>query len=138
MINRFYPLVFAAMLGIGAFAVPGVSTSAAAIPAFQKTGAYSAVDGDNTLLRDVAMRSWDRNRDGDRYRHRRGNYSHYYNGYYYSSPWWSLTVPLAIGGSDGYDGDHEEWCAERYRSYNPENNTWVSFSGEVNECISPF
>jgi hypothetical protein len=34
--------------------------------------------------------------------------------------------------------DHVEWCRDRYRSYNVRTNTWVSYSGRVRECVSPF
>jgi len=34
--------------------------------------------------------------------------------------------------------DHVQWCMDRYRSYNLRTNTWVSYSGRVRQCISPF
>ena len=73
-----------------------------------------------------------------RYRH---------GGYYYENPWWLLPafgVGVAIGsagagyGYDGYGSRHVEWCLDRYRSYNPRYNTWVSYSGRVRQCISPY
>ncbi len=138
MINKFYPLALAAMLGIGVFAVPGGSASAAAIPAVQ----LGAADG-NILLHDVGNkkeRRWERRLHGDRYRNRRDGYFHYYDGYYYREPWWTVTVPLAVydDDDDDWDEDHVQYCSERYRSYNPNDNTWVSYSGDVRECISPF
>jgi hypothetical protein len=30
------------------------------------------------------------------------------------------------------------WCLNRYRSYNPRTNTWVSYSGRVRQCHSPY
>ena len=36
---------------------------------------------------------YNRARHGQRYRSRRGNYVHYYNGYYYSRPWWTIGIP---------------------------------------------
>lgn len=33
---------------------------------------------------------------------------------------------------------HLEWCANRYRSYRPEDNSYTSFSGEQRACVSPF
>lgn len=33
---------------------------------------------------------------------------------------------------------HYLWCASRYRSYNPKNNTWVGYNGRVNYCDSPY
>lgn len=34
--------------------------------------------------------------------------------------------------------DHVTWCSNRYRSYQPESNSYTSFSGDIRECISPF
>ena len=91
---------------------------------------------------------WDRERDGDRCLHRDGRCRHFHNGYYYENPWW--TFPLIIGNGyaydDGYDDfgydrmsdRHVEWCLDHYRSYNPRTDTWVSYSGVVHECISPY
>ncbi|MBC8037833.1 MAG: BA14K family protein [Rhizobiales bacterium] len=142
--NKFYPLAIAAMLGIGAFAVPGGSASATALLAVQQTDGVNS--GGNILLQEVAKRRndesrWDRKRHGDRFRNRRSNYRHYYDGYYYSSPWWTLTVPLSVYDDDDdyeWGDDHVQWCSERYRSYNLDDNTWVAFSGQVRECESPF
>ena len=53
-------------------------------------------------------------------------------------------VGVAIGsagagyGYDGYGSRHVEWCMDRYRSYNPRNNTWVAYSGRVHQCVSPY
>ncbi|RRH95965.1 BA14K family protein [Mesorhizobium tamadayense] len=33
---------------------------------------------------------------------------------------------------------HLEWCANRYRSYRPEENSYRSYSGELRPCISPY
>jgi hypothetical protein len=33
---------------------------------------------------------------------------------------------------------HVDWCASRYRSYRPENNSYTSFSGRQQPCVSPF
>jgi hypothetical protein len=41
-------------------------------------------------------------------------------------------------GQDGfYDDAHAQWCFARYRSYNPDNNTYRAFSGEIRSCVSP-
>jgi hypothetical protein len=71
--------------------------------------------------------------------------------YYYQNPWWLLGAGIAIGGAlaydddyyggrayGGYGDDHVAWCSNRYRSYNPRRNTWVSYSGHVRQCISPY
>jgi len=34
--------------------------------------------------------------------------------------------------------EHLAWCGERYRSFNPETNTYRSYSGETRECSPPF
>jgi len=46
-----------------------------------------------------------------------------------------MTPPAYYGG---WGRRHVEWCFNHYRSYNPRNNTWVSYSGEVRQCISPY
>ncbi|WP_296736505.1 BA14K family protein [Mesorhizobium sp.] len=33
---------------------------------------------------------------------------------------------------------HLEWCANRYRSYRPEENSYRSYGGEIRPCISPY
>ena len=48
------------------------------------------------------------------------------------------TAPFAVSLPSDFDPAHLEWCQERYRSYNPRDNTWVSYSGRVRECDSPF
>ena len=80
-------------------------------------------------------------RDGRRCSQRFGNCRHFHRGYYYETPWW--TLPLIVGGGiaadraydddddgGGYGGGHVQWCLDRYRSYNPRTNTWVSYSGK--------
>lgn len=151
MTRKIYLLMVGTLLGVGALTAFGSGASAASL--FAPAGAYA----DNPNIINVAK--WDRERHGRRCQYRRGDCRHFYRGYYYETPWW--TVPLVIGGTIGanryYDGDdeyyydddddyddggwgdsHVEWCLNRYRSYNPRNNTWVSYSGRVNECISPF
>lgn len=126
MTNKFYPLAFAAMLGIGAFAVSGGGASAMAIPAVRQTAPDATVNGGNILLQDVSMRSWNQNRDGDRFRYRRGNYRHYHNGYYYSSPWWALSFPLAVIITDRDRG----WCSRHGYS---RHHTWMR-NGQRHRC----
>jgi hypothetical protein len=104
----------------------------------------------------IPVAKWERERHGSRCEYRRGECRHFYRGFYYETPWW--TLPFAVGegiGSNrhydededfyddednegGWSNSHIEWCLKRYRSYNPRNNTWVSYSGKVKECISPF
>lgn len=134
--------------------------SAASIPvqAAPTAPMQSGVSGHSELLQNAASRSdrnnsrsnrhetrrsWDRRRDGQRCRSRSGNCRHYHNGYWYSTPWW--TLPLIGGamilnsqGNGGGGSRHEQWCEDHYRSYNPSNNTWVAYSGAVRQCVSPY
>lgn len=144
-------VIMGAALGFGTMALTG-GASAAALQPFQPSAQsqQSASDGMLQLAaskQDRRMRSeWSSRRDGDRCSRRNDRCRHYHRGYYYETPWW--TLPLIIGGSiaannyyddDGYYGSrHVEWCLDRYRSYNPRTNTWVSYSGNVNQCNSPY
>jgi hypothetical protein len=33
---------------------------------------------------------------------------------------------------------HLAWCASRYRSYHPDDNSYLSYSGQLRRCISPY
>ncbi len=33
---------------------------------------------------------------------------------------------------------HTNWCYNRYRSYDARSNTWVSYSGALRTCYSPY
>lgn len=129
MMNKFYPLALAAALGIGAFAVPGGGASAMTIPAIQQTATDGMITDGNPLLQEVAKRrSWNKNRDGNRYKSRRGAYRHYYGGYYYRTPWWALALPVV--GLNVIVYHDRNWCRKRgyYR-----NSTWVS-RGQRHRC----
>jgi hypothetical protein len=141
-------IVAIAMLGAGALGL-SVPASALAVPA--QTNAQTAPS--STLLTEVAQRHVNKHNRGnyryyDRRRHgarcnRYGNNCRYrYNGYYYASPWWLLPAvgaTIVIGGSNsGGKNRHESWCYSKYRSYNERNNTWISYSGQVRQCVSPY
>ncbi|MFA6157398.1 BA14K family protein [Mesorhizobium sp.] len=34
--------------------------------------------------------------------------------------------------------EHVSWCADRYRSYNPEDNSYRSYGGQQRPCVSPY
>ena len=152
MMKNFRWVILGAALGFGGMALTGGGASAGALqPMGQQNVANDGIilvaQGDRKERR---MRSeWNSRRDGRRCSSRFGNCRHFHRGYYYETPWW--TLPLIIGGGiaaqnaydDDYDGGgygsrHVEWCMDRYRSYNPRTNTWVSYSGNVNECNSPY
>lgn len=37
-----------------------------------------------------------------------------------------------------YGNPNTTWCAQEYRSYNPQTNTWVDFQGVVRVCYGPY
>jgi hypothetical protein len=71
-----------------------------------------------------------------RYRHRYGHYNHFYNGWYYSYPWWLGAVTVAP--SYGDDDLHVQWCYDRYRSYNEDRDAFKGYDGRWHRCISPY
>ncbi|MDQ0324815.1 Ni/Co efflux regulator RcnB [Rhodopseudomonas julia] len=88
---------------------------------------------------------WDKRRHGPRYRDRRPGYSHYHDGYYYSTPWWAAAgaVGAIIGNKMGNSGNsnarsHVAWCNDRYRSYNPRTDTYTGYDGRKHRCDSPY
>lgn len=40
--------------------------------------------------------------------------------------------------SVGYTVEHIDWCANKYRSYNPQDNSYRSYSGAKKDCTSPY
>jgi hypothetical protein len=146
-----HTIVALAAMGAG---LAGLSSGASAFPV---QSAPAVETSSSPLLTDVRTR-YERNRvmHYDRHRHgmRCGNWSNQcryrYGGYYYQNPWWLFPVVgagIAIGAANNYNGGyydggygsrHVEWCMDRYRSYSPRYNTWVSYSGRVNQCISPY
>jgi hypothetical protein len=133
-------------------ALTGGGASAAALQPFSPLASSQQNVANDGMIQLAASKNdrrmrpnWERNRDGNRCSKRGGNCRNFHNGYYYETPWW--TLPLIIGGSiaannnydgGGYGSRHVEWCSDRYRSYNPRNNTWVANSGRVNQCNSPY
>lgn len=103
-------------------------------------------------------RYWRKRRyKGKRY-HRKGRYygrpyyyRPYYGGYYGGGFGIGIVSGLIIGSAiasaprrdyyeydDGYSNAHYRWCRNRYKSYNARNNTWVAYSGRINQCDSPY
>lgn len=84
----------------------------------------------------------------------RCGYNNHYNNWYGNPGWVLGGIGLGFGlgygagyYNNGYYGDryyggygnrHVAWCLNRYRSYNPRTNTWVSYSGRVYQCRSPY
>ncbi len=133
---KYSSVVLASLIGAGAFALPVSSASAAALPAVHQNIAGDLASQTENLRVDVNHKHWKKWRGHNRHRywrHRNRGFSHF--GFY--------AAPLIIGGGYGYNhygygGSHGEWCANRYRSYNWRHNTWVSYSGRVYQCRSPY
>lgn len=75
-----------------------------------------------------------------RYKHRRKHYGYYRSGWWYSWPWWSLSVPIYVYSDVGYRNNelHVAYCLGKYRSYDPYTDTYVAYSGKVRRCRSPY
>jgi hypothetical protein len=142
-----HSLIAIAAMGAGLI---GFSASEASAVTLSPQKPAAATVADNSLLLEVnnhrrESRRWDRRRHGDRHYRRSNRYRHYYGGYYYENPWWILPMigaGIALSHRDGYGygygSSHVEWCLNRYRSYNVRSNTWVSYSGRVHQCVSPY
>src|SRR5262245_14812877 len=63
-----------------------------------------------------------------RFRHRTGAFVFFNNGWWYDDPWWTYDTAYV---DTGYGDAHVQWCIDHYRSYNPANNTFVSYGGDV-------
>jgi hypothetical protein len=104
----------------------------------------------NEMGKNMGMRqNWDMRRDGNRCRTMNGNCRHFYRGYYYQTPWW--TLPLIIGGAaaanNGYYDNgygyhyrhrgnwHVRACMDRYRSYNPATDMYLGNDGRYHRCM---
>jgi hypothetical protein len=159
MTKKFSTLALGTILGLGALSFTGAGASAAAMLTLQPavaSGANAASDG---IIHASHNEKWKKkkwkysnNYKWKHRKHRRG----YNSGVY-------LSLPLIIGGAyaanryygddyydDGYYGyddygfdgglssRHVRYCLNKYKSYKPRNNTWVSYSGQVKKCYSPY
>ena len=144
-------IVALAMLGAGVLGMSSLSATASAFTVPAQGGVQQS--SGSPLLTEVAHRnvmhkrmprwvSYDRNRHGPRCTRYNNNCRYRYNGFYYSSQWWMLPVvgaTVIIGSANHhYGSDHVAWCEDHYRSYNVRTNTWISYSGDVRQCVSPF
>lgn len=80
-----------------------------------------------------------------RHKHRHGNYKYYYSGWFYAWPWWTTAWPgYAFSasyydyGGYGYNDPHVAYCLGKYRSYRPDIDRYLSYSGVWRRCISPY
>jgi hypothetical protein len=143
----------ATLLGASMLIMPAEVTevSAITIPPVQRDALIQVSPSQDGLYQEVQTRRelrrrYLRRRDGrfyPRHRYRHGPYRHYHRGYWYSTPWWLLTIPFAAAAGAAIAGSnsgsaHVRWCSNRYRSYDPRTNTWVGYSGRVYQCNSPY
>ena len=156
-----HTIIALAAMGAG---LAGFSGGASAFPVQTEPAVES---GSSTLLTEVRSR-YERNHTGNYNRYNRGYYNrnlhgmrcgswsnrcrYHHGGYYYENAWWlapAVGVGIGIGAAAVYNngyynngyyngGSHVRWCLDRYRSYNPRTNSWVSYGGRVNQCISPY
>jgi len=147
MFNKYYALALASLVGLGALAMPATTASAASLPYVQQD-LLGKTAGNQNLLQQVDRRRGGHHRGGHHGGgHRRGhggghgfnNFGLFFSpfafdsGYGYGYPY-SYRQSRFYGGSSA----HVRWCHSRYRSYNPWNNTWFSYSGRVRQCRSPY
>ena len=156
------PIVFAAallaLLGLGAggasaFPVQGLPALQSAadpnIVAVRHGGGWHGRPGGyyRPGYRPGRWNNWNGNRRywNNRYYGRRcGYYSSYcryrYGGYWYPNQWWlpGLGVGIALSATANYGSKHKTWCANKYRSYNPKTNTYVTKKGVKKTCNSPY
>ena len=160
MLNKYSTIVLGAMLGLSTLAFTGSGASAAAILPLSAVASGDAQAAQGGIIQvDHKNNKWKKKKwhkkkfnycndwDGRCHNNRRRN--HFDDSY--------LFLPLIIGGGyggynyyddgyddyDGYDGGglssrHIRYCLNKYQSYNLRNNTWVSFSGRVRQCRSPY
>ncbi len=134
-----HSLIALAAMGAGLI---GFSASEASAFTAQKPIAES--NAASSLLVDVSSKC--RDHDRCRRKNRSGRFRHHHGGYWYDNPWWVFPMVgagIALSHRDryydyGYGSNHVEWCLSRYRSYNVRTNTWVSYSGHVHQCVSPY
>jgi hypothetical protein len=82
---------------------------------------------------------WDRRYHGPRYRYRRPGFTFYYDGYYYSRPWWQTRRGPPRYAPRYYDrAQHVSWCLSRYRSYNADSDSFLGYDGRYHRCRSPY
>ena len=164
MLNKYSTLVLGAMLGFGTLAFTGAGASAAAMLPLSAVASGDAQGVSDGIIQ-VGNKKWKNKKWKNRRFSRHCNYQFGGCGHFYRHrhhrPHYG--VPIIIGGGfggynyynnyydddygyddyDDYDGGglssrHIRFCLNKYRSYNPRTNLWVSFSGRVKQCYSPY
>lgn len=143
------------MVGLGTLAFTGTGASAAAMLPLSTVASGDAQGVEGGIIqadhKNGYKKKWKKRRFSRRCNYEFGGCGNFY-------PRYRSRGPVIIGGSfggynyygddyyddyDDYDGGglssrHIRYCLNKYRSYNPRNNTWVSFSGRVKQCYSPY
>ncbi|MBZ0217164.1 MAG: BA14K family protein [Fimbriimonadaceae bacterium] len=132
---------------IGGLAHLALSGSASAAPVTNVgISDLSRLTPQNSLVENVRDHRprYHSHRHGPRYRGRRQGFGHYYNGWWYSIPWWA-GVAIAPRYYDpppryyrGGGSAHVRWCLNRYRSYNPRTDQFLGYDGYYHYCNSPY
>jgi len=135
-------LAVAAAIG-GALALSAAAPASAASPRIGAPAIFDrAIEGSEATTVQYRRgdrreaRRYDRRRHGPRYRDRRRGYTHYRDGYWYRTPFWSLAIPFA--GAVARGGGHVAWCEDRYRSYDVRRDAFLGYDGLWHRCVSPY
>ena len=156
MMNKYSTIVLGAMLGLGTLAFTGTGASAAAMLPLSPIASGETNAANEGIVQVNHKKKWQNKnfnnkcfyKNGDCHnKHRNKNRRDRFDRSY-------LFLPLVIGGGyggynyyddgyDDYDGGglssrHVRYCLNKYKSYRPRNNTWVSYSGKVKKCYSPY
>jgi BA14K-like protein len=105
----------------------------------------------NRVSRHHGVRHWryDRHHHGRRYAYRHRGYNFFFGGFWYARPWWNYGYAYNYYGyprvhvhvstyARGSYSDHVQWCLNRYRSYNPQTDTYTGYDGYQHRCNSPY
>jgi hypothetical protein len=76
---------------------------------------------------------YSRHRHGQRYRARRHGFVHFYGGYWYARPWWTIQVPVPVPYYGGGNA-HVQYCLDNYNSYNPATDMFFGYDGYYHRC----
>ena len=143
MLNKTFTIMVGTMLGLGTLAFSSASASAAAMLPLSSVASGEANAANDGVIQVKHKHKWHNN---------------YYSGYHcydwyvgcsyrYHRPYVAFPLVFGFGAYDYYDYDygyagvgsaHVRWCLRHYRSYNPRTNLWVSYSGILHQCNSPY
>ena len=153
MLNKYSTLILGAMLGLGTLAFSGAGAYAAAMLPLAPVASGQANGLNDGIVQVNHKKKWQNNNFNNNCFYKNGNCHHKRRHDHFDRS--DLFLPLVIGGfgafdyyDDGYYDDgygfagvssaHVRWCLNRYRSYNPRTNLWVSYSGKKYQCDSPY